>query len=506
MQHERALLRFVGRSSWWLLILVLVGLPFLASLPTLQLLAALLITAGVSAVWLLRARPMLCLTAVAVVAWCSRPTFAIDSVDLRVEQPPLALLLAGMLWFERRLLLRFVLTYWLPLLGLMLWLAATFVSSWFVAPDRAASLRIVAWLAFSMSAAAVAAVLAFRAESPKGVGLAFVIAGLCQVGAAFLALLSGRVFGIAWGGYVFTDGTGVFRAFGLAWEPNVFASGLAIVLPFAVDRFVLNGRGRDLLAAVLIGIGVGMGVTRASWIALAVGLACYVAILLMNGHVRVRLPRIGMTFGSVVLAVLAGLSLSNAGTVAPAPLLAAPIDLRSPPPASSDGPLPTPSGDVPGAAPVWTPEPSTAPEDPGSLVNIASGSTIVYRLERVTQSLDDLRASPVIGLGANSYGQRHLDPSQAFRPDYLAMFPITVLYDGGVLALSGLLIFAIALFAVLLKADVRRLLSPYAASIVVMAVAYAATDASRFSQNWLIIGAAFGIAYRIRAARQELSA
>jgi len=121
--------------------------------------------------------------------------------------------------------------------------------------------------------------------------------------------------------------------------------------------------------------------------------------------------------------------------------------------------------------------------------------TLSFRLERVRQALDDLRASPIIGMGANSYGQRHLHPGTD-QPDYLAVFPITVLYDSGVVGLGGLSLFAVLFVRVLWRSPQRRNSVPFLVSLIVMVVAYVSTDALRFSQSWIVMGVALGIALR----------
>ena len=108
-------------------------------------------------------------------------------------------------------------------------------------------------------------------------------------------------------------------------------------------------------------------------------------------------------------------------------------------------------------------------------------------------ALGDLPKSPLIGLGANSFGQRHADASQGGAPDHIAILAVAALYESGVLGAAGLGIgFALVLLA-LFKATRRRpdrgLIAAYAGAVVSLLVAYEATNALNFALIWLIAGA-----------------
>ena len=130
--------------------------------------------------------------------------------------------------------------------------------------------------------------------------------------------------------------------------------------------------------------------------------------------------------------------------------------------------------------------------DPGNLE---------FRLVRLRQALGDIATSPVIGLGANSFGQRHADPSQAFRADYLGMLPFTVLYDAGAIGLAG--------FALVCAGAVWRLwrwraplfAAAFLTALAIMFASYVMTDALRLAFSWIVIGTALGLAYRASEAR-----
>jgi hypothetical protein len=479
---------------------VALALPLLASLLTLELLAALIAMLGVLAVLTYRNMPLACFAALAITAWCSRTVLDFLGANIRVEQPAVVILAAWLLWRHHALILQLSRRHVVAITGIAVWLAAMFVSSYFIAPDRGASLRIEAWLCASILSAGVAAVLAMRLRTDLDAGAVFVAAALVQVCVALLALVTGRLFGLTWGGFFLVNGSGIFRAFALAWEPNIFGSGIAIVVPFAIDRYVRLRRWIDLIPVGLLSLGLGFALTRAAWIAVVAGLVCYVCILAFRERSfviqRIRLVYAGLSI--VVLGALLGVFLTAWAPAGSAGLLAQraqePETIQVPALAIGvAGPTPS-SGPAPSSGP--TPGVPAIPVDLGSDVNIS------YRLERAAQALRDLLRSPVIGMGANSYGQRHLDKSEPPQPDYVSTFPITVVYDAGLVGAAGFCIFVLAMVMALWRSTNRRLAAPYLASMVVMAVAYVSTDALRFSQNWLIFGAALGLACRPMLSRE----
>jgi hypothetical protein len=128
--------------------------------------------------------------------------------------------------------------------------------------------------------------------------------------------------------------------------------------------------------------------------------------------------------------------------------------------------------------------------------------TIAWRLDRISIALKDWAGDPVIGLGANSFGQRHLDPSQRNTPDHIAILAVAAVYESGVVGTAGLVIgFALILLALWRKSRQRDatglLAAAYIGSLVSLLVAYQATNALNFSLIWLIAGAGMAIAVRV---------
>ena len=478
---------------------VAVALPLLASLLTLELLAALIAILGVFAVLVYRHRPLICLAALAITAWCSRTVLDLLGANIRVEQPAVVILSAWLLWRYRALVFQLVRRYLVAIAGLAVWLTAMFISSWIFAPNPGASLRIEAWLCVSILSAGVAAVLAMRLRSDQDAGSVFIVAALVQVGIALFALVTGRFLGLAWGGYLLQGESGLFRAFGLVWEPNIFGSAVGIVLPFAIDRYVRVGRRVDLIAAALLSIGLGMALTRATWIAVFAGLGCYVFIMALRDRnlVMERIRPVITSLAVVGIATLLGFFLTVWGQTPSLGLLAQ---------RSTGGSTVQVPALATGVA-VPSPIISTATSRPTSssppiAVDLGSSENLTYRAERLTQALRDVLSSPIIGLGANSYGQRHLDKSQPPQPDYLSTFPVTILYEAGLVGAAGFGIFVVVLVMTVWRSPNRQLAAPYLAAMVVMALAYASTDALRFSQNWLIFGAALGLSCRPLLSRE----
>jgi hypothetical protein len=125
--------------------------------------------------------------------------------------------------------------------------------------------------------------------------------------------------------------------------------------------------------------------------------------------------------------------------------------------------------------------------------------TVAFRLERVSIALEDLPRDPIIGLGANSFGQRHADPTQVAAPDHIAILAVAALYESGVVGSAGLTIgFALIMLA-LWRASRLSAVGPMAATyigaLVCLLVSYQATNALNFSLTWLIAGAALATAF-----------
>jgi hypothetical protein len=142
------------------------------------------------------------------------------------------------------------------------------------------------------------------------------------------------------------------------------------------------------------------------------------------------------------------------------------------------------------------------------IVDLQSGSGATRSAEwRI--ALDDVKGSPLLGLGTNSYGQRHLG-LRVDEPGYLGNLYIRTLYDSGVVGLALLLFFLYGLVRPLVKlrwstGDLTPVAIAIGFAYVLLLVAYAATDASLQVWPWLFAGllrAAVGMALRQQRARR----
>lgn len=124
------------------------------------------------------------------------------------------------------------------------------------------------------------------------------------------------------------------------------------------------------------------------------------------------------------------------------------------------------------------------------------GSTGAARLQEWQTSLSETARSPLLGLGTNSYGQRHFDRTQyGPKPAYVGNWAVRTVYDSG---LIGLLLLAGALGAAVWPGPrVRRAegeLAPIARALalggLVLLVAYLATDALLLVWPWIWFGLA----------------
>ena len=140
------------------------------------------------------------------------------------------------------------------------------------------------------------------------------------------------------------------------------------------------------------------------------------------------------------------------------------------------------------------------------VVNFSQGSGAT-RVAEWKVALGEASRSPLLGLGTSSYGQRHfIFKSGVQYPGWLGNLYVRTLYDSG---LIGLLLLMLFLGGVLLPAGRlgRSLneLSPVARALLfgyaLMAIAFAATDASLQTIPWLILGV--GRAATVLAKRDE---
>ncbi len=301
-----------------------------------------------------------------------------------------------------------------------MYLAVLTVSSALVAPTPIDSLRLVAWLAISMVGALVAFILVWpdpdAAVLPLAVGGA--LKGAVGIAVAIFFLVGGPTADI---GIQEPDGI-LPRVHAFTWEANLYASFLAMCVPLALESARGPHRTRGLLLLALVVVGLPLGITRGAYLGLVAGIVAYAIVLVVASGRRVDLRRLASaTLFLLLVGVIASSALlpnliQRASGLGGIGALSSPTQSPGGGPAGSGPPGAGPTG-IPAASPTPLPSLRLYPD------------TIGFRLERVPVALSDLRDSPIIGLGAESFGQRHSDPSQAGAPDHIAILAVAALYE-----------------------------------------------------------------------------
>lgn len=127
-----------------------------------------------------------------------------------------------------------------------------------------------------------------------------------------------------------------------------------------------------------------------------------------------------------------------------------------------------------------------------SLLDTSSGTGGLRR--QINQiALNEWLASDarVQGLGWNSFGQRHLDPTQPFKnlPSYIGNLPLQVLYDGGLLAAASVCVALVAVLSIQLRARNLGLVVALALPYFLFSIA---TSVLWLFETWFWIGIAWG--------------
>lgn len=435
-----------------------------------------------------RTRPLLAFGILFLLASLSRATLETPLGTMRPEMPAIAVVAAVLLASHRYSIsgvrgLTLVMT-----LAFGIYLAVWSLSSAFVAPDSAQSLRMVAWLSISM----VGGVVAFALVRSRPVDAVEPLA-LAGAAMATVGIVVAAVFLVAGPAYnlgvqePYVTAPGGPRVYGMAWEANLYASFLAMCAPFALEAARRPQRSAGFVMLALILVGFPLGVTRAAYIGLAAGALTYFAVRIAFERRAGDQPRLA--------AVGAGLLV--VGIVASNFFLPTVLERGR----SVGG---SASSEVPSAAPHATP---TAPFTPGPTPTLDPYSdTIAFRLERVPIALRDLPESPLIGFGAVSFGQRHPERHAGSGQDHIAIMAVAVLYESGIIGAAALAIGFIALLMLLWKtaSGFGRLengrgvgaAAAFLGSVVSILIAYQGNNALHLAINWLVIGAATALIVR----------
>jgi hypothetical protein len=115
-----------------------------------------------------------------------------------------------------------------------------------------------------------------------------------------------------------------------------------------------------------------------------------------------------------------------------------------------------------------------------------NSGTAAFRMEAVQTASNDLRGvNAIVGLGAESYGQLHLDRTRPGQPAYIGELPVQIVYDSG---LIGLLLLGGALAS--LRPFARVHAGRVIGVITVYLVAATATSPFWFGWTWILISLA----------------
>lgn len=262
----------------------------------------------------------------------------------------------------------------------------------FQAPNQAASLRMVGWLALDWVLLVLLMASTDKASALAGHGVAWAgVGAVAALGLWVAAHVAHTSFG------VFVDPLSGTRASGLAVEPNILASTLAVwaFVALTAPKVVKPDTRAAVIAVSLAAVAVTL--TRAAAVGLTAGLVLWAAL---HGQLARRtLARV-----SAVTAVVALLF------VAIVPSVGEPISART-----------------------------------TKLLDVRGG-TGRARIDVLRTARADVHGLDwVVGLGTNSFGQRHLDPTLPDEPTpaYLGNLPAQTLYDSGlvgVVLLGGVLV------------------------------------------------------------------
>ncbi|WP_037141802.1 O-antigen ligase family protein [Rhodococcoides fascians] len=258
-----------------------------------------------------------------------------------------------------------------------------------VAPGE--SLRIVIWYASNLIILVLA--LACWAESRERLYRLLFIGAVVNV---FAGLVGWFIIssGGTWGGY--TDGIYGARASGIAFEANILAGICAIWLLIAITQ--TRKLSWITWATILVGSGVTiMTNTRAAVVAVVVGALVY---FVFRGRKSLRVVPVLISVGIAAWAVRVF-------------------------------------------------DPDTYEQIVGKLSNVQfNNDTATYRYNVWDIASSEPQGwSVLLGMGTNSYGQRHLDPTDLTntKAAYIGNLPLQTYYDVGIV---GVAILAVAVFLV----------------------------------------------------------
>jgi hypothetical protein len=319
-----------------------------------------------------------------------------------------------------------------PLLfaAFVLWSA---FASVFQAVEPSKSLLIVGWLALDWLFLVVLLAAWEDASTLAGVAARWAaMAAVVAIGLWISATVAGTGFGV-----VTVDVERGTAATGLSFEPNLlgftFAVWAFLVLSGAVG---ISGWKRTALAVLAL-LALMLSLTRAA----IIGLLCGLLVWAMLGGAAARRRTVRVMAATAVAALI---------VAAVAPGVGAPFARRA-----------------------------------SRILDFGSG-TGQLRVQSWRDAIGDMNGVDwIVGLGSNSFGQRHLDPTQEGVPAYLANLPLQILYDGGIV---GVLLLGLTLVSVSSRRRVRDGLGP--GLVTVYVVCATATSPFWYGTTWILVALA----------------
>jgi hypothetical protein len=295
------------------------------------------------------------------------------------------------------------------------------------------SLLIVGWLALDWLFLVVVLATWRNAASLGRTGLRF--AGLAAL-VGIVLWVAAQTVGTTVGVSAEAGGT---AAAGLSFEPNLLGATVAFYVFVAFTGRSAALRGKTNWVIIVGVVAVALSLTRAAMVGLGLGLVIWAG--LSGWEARLRLLRLLLagTVAAVIIVLLA-------------PQVAGPVS-RS-------------------AAEAFDFEAGTGRN------RLESWRTAVADLDGINL---------IVGLGTNSFGQRHLEPTLPATPTpaYLANLPLQIVYDTGLIGAALLA----AIVASILSA--RRLRDGRAAGLLVLYVVCAsATSPFWYGTTWVLVAMA----------------
>lgn len=328
-----------------------------------------------------------------------------------------------------------------PTLVLGIWVSIGLVSTILNSPDVVSSLRIVAWQASALCLGVVSATYLRSEAARQRVLQVFLISTALVTVAGLLAYLAGFSYnGLLSEVEVFSSSR---RLSGVAPEPNLFGSQCMAAFLLSIT-YPLRFRFLGSIQLILL-IGIGASFTRAVWIASLLALL-YISLPLGRG-------------ASVTAAIPASLRPRRRTALRTLVAFAVAVGIATiAVPAARD----------------------EASQRLKSLVELDDG-TGAYRQETWRTAMGDLAESNAwaLGLGVNTFGQRHENPYDASKPAYLGNSVVVQLYETGVVGLTA---FLAGLIGLAWRARLRR---PATALVLAALVAGVGTSALWFGFLWI---------------------